>query len=126
MNALLTLRGKARWCARMVCVVGVSGILLLAAVPSWMNKPIADWTEEDARQILSDSPWAKTITAGIIPRESEDARRESGNMGQEHGVGVDGVGKKPTFGEGLSRIFSDKGIHPSQFIALRLRWESAL
>jgi len=26
---------------------------------------MAEWSEDDARQILADSPWAKTVTATV-------------------------------------------------------------
>jgi len=53
-------------------------VLLLAADPPWKAKPVADWTVEDARQILTDSPWAKNVTAMLTRRlnapRSEPAR----------------------------------------------------
>jgi hypothetical protein len=66
-------------------------VLLIAAEPVWKNKPIINWTEEDAQQILWNSPWAKTVVAGITRKESEDERREGGNMGEPPGVGYDGI-----------------------------------
>ena len=70
---------------------------LMAADASWRTKPIANWTEDDAHQILSDSPWAKATIAAVAPMQSEAQRREGGNMGQPHGVGYDGInnGKAP-------------------------------
>lgn len=35
-------------------------LLLLAGDQSWKDKPVAQWTEDDARQVLTDSPWAQT------------------------------------------------------------------
>ena len=32
---------------------------LMAADPVWKTKPAAQWTEEDAKQILARSPWVK-------------------------------------------------------------------
>src|ERR1700680_4091267 len=86
-------------CRRMLSwLLALSAALALAADLAWKAKEINQWNEEDVRQILSDSPWAKT-TVGIISRlETEDERREGGKMGQDHGVGFDGVdpkGSKP-------------------------------
>ena len=67
---------------------------MMAAEPIWKSKPIAEWTEGDAQQILANSAWVKTVAAGIIRRETEDERREGGKMGQDHGVGFDGVDAK--------------------------------
>jgi hypothetical protein len=104
-------------------------ILLIAADPVWKDKPIASWTEEDARQILEYSPWAKTVTAGIARRQTEDERREGGNMGQPTGVGFDGVQDKkiPLRDEIGNPFVVGKPVaatHPT--IRLLIRWESAL
>jgi hypothetical protein len=34
--------------------------LLAASGPSWTSKPLQQWNEEDAKQILADSPWVLT------------------------------------------------------------------
>lgn len=83
-------------------------MLLAAADPSWKGKAVSDWTEQDARQILTDSPWAKSVTAGLTRIQTEDERREGGDMGQPHGVGVDGMKRAPGF------------------VRLAVRWETAL
>src|SRR5271166_4287628 len=67
--------------------------LLTAAEPPW-SKPVAQWTEEDAKQVLTASPWVREVSAGIVRRLSEDELRDGGEMGQHHGVGYDGVDPK--------------------------------
>jgi hypothetical protein len=105
-------------------------VVLVAAEPSWKSKPISDWTEEDARQILTDSPWARTVKAIIGPLQTEDQRREGGNMGLPHGIGFDGfaddrprpdVPKSP-----LDVVKPESDVRPSRSFPLQLRWESAL
>src|SRR5262249_55514839 len=92
--------------------------------------PIAQWTEEDARQILDDSPWAKTTKAMISRLETEDERREGGKMGQDHGVGFDGVDGKRTGPRFPTSIIGGSAtIDPrrtSRPIMVAVRWESAL
>jgi len=106
-------------------------VVLFAADPSWKGKSAAYWTEQDAHQILADSPWAKTVNAAIGPLQTEDERREGGNMGQEHGVGFDGLADNrprvqlPTGILGLVKPESGAP-PPAQSITLTLRWESAL
>jgi len=103
-------------------------VLLPAADPFWKNKPIPSWTGEEARMILNDSPWAKTVTAGLTRRQNEDERRDGGNMGQPHGVGVDGVGAKqvrpkldlPTV---LTKVYTPPA---AESLQLQVRWETAL
>jgi hypothetical protein len=103
--------------------------LLLAAEPAWKNKPVANWTDEDAQQILENSPWAKTVVAGIARRQTEDERREGGDMGQPKGVGYDGVvdRKLPLRQELGNPLLPGKPL-PSTAPTIRLlvRWESAL
>lgn len=121
----------------MTITVRVSGalitgaVVLMAAVPSWKDKPTADWSEEDARQILLDSPWAKSVKVPIGGLQTEDQRREGGNMGQPHGVGFDGFNDDRPRAEmptGLLDIAKPEQELPASrpSIVLQLRWESAL
>jgi hypothetical protein len=109
--------------------------LLTATDPTWKTKPTAQWSEEDAKQILSVSPWVKVVTAGIARPMSEDELRQGGEMGEHHGVGYDGVeGNKPGNAQ-LPKSVSDmlltgKNTPPTRFkpgaTTVRLRWECAL
>ena len=45
------------------CFALMSGSLPSTANEPFLDKPSAAWTEEEALQVLNDSPWAKTITA---------------------------------------------------------------
>lgn len=124
-----TLR-KHKRSARLLWIIPVSAALLLAADPPWMHKAVPDWTETDAERILSDSPWAKSIKANILRRQSEDERRAGGNMGQETGVGFDGLDlprrKLPTL-KGMLFGIGEVNIRPAtQTVGLLLRWETAL
>ncbi len=88
--------------------------ICMAADPVWISTPAARWTEADARQILTKSPWSKDVRATVTRRLTEDQLREAGQMGQPHGVGYDGVDLKG-------------GDHTvAQPITLSLRWETAL
>jgi hypothetical protein len=111
----------------MFWVFALSAVLAIAADVAWKAKEINQWNEEDALQILSDSPWAKS-TIGIISRlQTEDERREGGKMGQDHGVGFDGVdakGSKPTFIDTVRGAVDPR--RSAQPIKLMVRWESAL
>jgi hypothetical protein len=110
----------------------ISGGLLMAGDPAWMSKPIPSWTEADARQILANSPWSKTVVAGITRRQSEDERRAGGQMGEAHGVGYDGVGTprpKPQMPiKSVADLVKPTPYvpPPTEYLRLQLRWESAL
>jgi hypothetical protein len=38
--------------------------LLAATLPFWDSKPPGDWTLDEARTLLTDSPWAQRVAAG--------------------------------------------------------------
>jgi hypothetical protein len=106
-----------------------SAVLLIAADAVWKDKPIANWTEEDAQLILGNSPWAKVLVAGIARRRSEDELREGGQMGQPKGVGYDNVeNRKRSLHEAIGSPFIIEKEPPSTAPTIRLlvRWESAL
>jgi hypothetical protein len=98
---------------------------LAAAETGWWNKPVPAWTEEDARQVLTSSPWAMTIAAHVFRRQAEDERRDGGNMGQEHGVGFDGVDKAPGLA-GYLRSETVESVPSGKPLTVQIRWESAL
>jgi len=105
---------------------------LIAADPAWKSKPAAQWTEEDAKQVLTKSPWAREIKAGVTRRLTEDQLREAGQMGQPRGVGNEGVDPKGSGPKVSPNVFSGPGGDDRSsrslpgFITLKLRWESAL
>ena len=75
------------------CILPVFFALLAAAAddePAWRSKQIAEWSVEDANQVLFDSPWAKTFTPVLTA--PEDSGRRPGGIGRElGGVGRDAV-----------------------------------
>src|SRR5215472_5155249 len=82
---------------------------LTAADPVWESKPASQWTEEDARQVLARSPWAKATQAVITRRLTEDQLRESGQMGQPRGIGNEGVDPKGSRPKVSPNIFAGPG-----------------
>jgi hypothetical protein len=115
-------------CPRVLWVIPVTAVLLMAADVSWKDKPIPGWTEQDAQQILNDSPWAKTTVGNISRMQTEFERREGGNMGQEHGVGFDGIDERTKRQQAANFFGSrvDGTPNASRPLKLQVRWESAL
>jgi hypothetical protein len=72
----------------------LAAVVLIAADSSWKDKPIAKWDQEDAKQILADSPWSKYVTPQHVRDLSPDERRNGGDMqaGIGKGVGIAGLG----------------------------------
>jgi hypothetical protein len=110
----------------------VSVGLLMAGDAAWKDKPIPGWTNDDARQILNNSPWSRFVSAGITRRQTEDERRAGGQMGEQKGVGYDGVGTPRPKPELPIKSLGDM-VKPNPYVApptehlkLQLRWESAL
>src|SRR5271169_5992291 len=103
----------------------VSGALLMASGPSWTAKPVQQWNEQDAKQILSSSPWVKKAQPVQLPNTNEAARRQSGRMGGGQGVGLQALGPSALTGVGA------KTQEPTRrrrrgIGAVEVRWESAL
>ena len=120
-----------KFATRSACLM-VAAAGLMAADPVWKSKPAAQWTEEDAKQILDRSPWVKENRAVITRRLTEDQLREGGQMGQPRGVGNEGVDPKGSGPNVSPNVFSGPGGDDrsprsgAQPITLKLRWESAL
>jgi len=100
--------------------------LPLAADPSWREKPMSQWDPEEAKQVLTDSPWAKSLTPQWVPDSTNEfARRDTGDWqaGRVDGIGLAGTG---IFGsaraaEAIARVHAKPD--PGTVV---VRWESAL
>ncbi len=100
-------------------IVALSAVALMAA-DSWKAKQIEQWTEGDAKQILTKSPWVQHATPGLLPKESEAARRQGGKMGGSQGVRA--ISPAVLFGGPGAPPHAAR---PSLFKPLEIRWESA-
>lgn len=69
----------------LLCVAGfaLGGVLLFAAT-DWSKKDASTWTSDDARTILSDSPWAKQVKLSF--------GENGGGNGMGRGMGRGGGG----------------------------------
>jgi hypothetical protein len=107
--------------------MAAGGAAVTADAQVWKDKLIANWTVEEARQVLTDSPWAKTVT----PTPDGTSRLGQSRVGMSPGgiaiggvgIGLPGMGRHGGMGRGASDSGSqDQGPIP----ALTLRWISAL
>jgi hypothetical protein len=128
-----------------LCLLPISAALLMAGDQTWKDKPIAEWNDGDAKQVLADSPWVKTTTPTLGKSEGGGQRRSVG-LGQGGGINVGGVqiglpglgglggqrgGRGGSGGGGGSPRGGDPrdsrdGADSSEPPVLTLRWESAL
>ena len=118
-------------------VFTLSALSITAADQAWKGKQFPEWTEDDAKEVMTDSPWAKTVTPTLAKTPEQNNQPQSGGKGRRGGMGVGGIGIGLP---GVNRIGqggnqggsrSDKtnsGPAPSsaQIPQLTLRWESAL
>jgi hypothetical protein len=126
-----------QWIAVPVCVA-----VLFAGDQPWKDKKVPEWTEDDAKLVIADSPWAKSVMPEISRAANNGAR--PGGMGRgggmsRGGIGIGGIGIGLP-GGGMGRRGGGGGGYPngggspqgrpdSQSQTpptLALRWESAL
>ena len=91
----------------------------LGAEEAWKSKRAADWTDQETKQVLTDSPWAAMVTPTIKKIERQPANRGVN-------VGIPGMGRRRMGGQ--PQDSSDRGNESSSDTAvpLNVRWESAL
>ncbi len=107
----------------------IAATLLVAADPPWVGKHVAEWSDTDALQVLSDSPWAKRSTPTILPALTAFERRDGGNIaaqGGGQGMQLDRLKDALNpFGGGGAQARPDQGPE-SHIDKLPIRWETAL
>jgi hypothetical protein len=95
-----------------IAVFAASAVLLFPADPAWKTKPVQQWDEQDAKQVLSDSPWVKRAVVAVLPELTAQQRRDGGTTGGGRGVGMKGLNG------GVAQ--------PAKQVApITIRWESA-
>jgi hypothetical protein len=122
----------------MLSLLAVTSAVLLSGRPfagddpPWKEKSIPQWDDQDAKQILSDSPWVKSVALERVRDLSKFERRDGGNMS---------VGVPPYVGTFWLDLSAFSGLfgpnpeavameHASRFRPdlgnVVVRWESAL
>ena len=95
--------------------------------PAWKASKSRNWTENDAKDLLAESPWVKTFTPTMKQeQQNSGSRRGIGGLGGvELGIpGMGGMGRRGggyPGGGGQSRRSDD-----SEAPKVTLRWESAM
>lgn len=109
-----------------IALAGLAFPVLLMA-QSWKQKPIAEWTLNEAKQVLTDSPWAKVVTPAI-DKAAVAPHTTAGPGGVDIGgvgIGLPGMGRRGING----RTTRTPGENPGESVEvpkLTLRWASAL
>lgn len=119
---------RTKMCTWMALAAGSAAVAAGGQV--WKDKLIAEWTAEEARQVLTESPWAKSVTPVPAPVASG-----SGGAGQQRvgmsagGVGIGGMGTGRRGGRGGGGGRGSSGAASAdagQMPVLTLRWASAM
>ncbi len=111
-------------------MIAAVGTALAAEAQVWKDKLIAEWSVEEARQVLTASPWAKSVTptpTGAGKSGQQRVGLGSGGVGMGGiGVGFPGMGRHGGMG-GSGRGSNGGGSpDPGQMPTLTLRWISAM
>jgi hypothetical protein len=103
----------------------LSALILTGADQAWKNKQYAEWTEDDAKEVMTNSPWAKSVTATPVKPNGKTGQPETHRT--RIGIGGFGIGRSGS-GEAGRRGGGDGAskASPDQPATLTLRWESAL
>jgi hypothetical protein len=118
--------------ARLSLLAIASVVLLSGDDPSWTQKSIPQWDDQDAKQVLSDSPWVKSVKLEQVRYLSKFERRDGGNMSA--GIppdlgfaGFDVFALESLFGgdSAALAIERERRMHPN-LGSVVIRWESAL
>ncbi len=100
--------------------------------PAWASKPVATWSQDEAQQVLADSPWVKSLTPSIIRGSQNDGYRQAPPMRRGRGgFGFPGGGypqqQQPYPPQNRPANNDDSSSSREQTPPkLTLRWESAL
>ena len=105
------------------CLVLSSVVLLLAADASWNNKEVSAWSEQDAVQVLTRSPWVAAATVTLLPARSEAQARDGGRMGGGKAAGLETL--QPSILMGFGKASKGFASTIEKRKTLTVRWESA-
>lgn len=120
-----------------IAAAGFHTVALAEDDAPWRAKQIPDWTENDAKDLLAESPWVKTFTPTVKSQDGSGGQRSRG-LGGLGGVsiGIPGMGGMGRMGGGRGGggYPGGGGGYPSdqsrrdtsETPKVTLRWESAM
>jgi hypothetical protein len=73
-----------------LCALPLSFAMLAIGDQTWKDKRPADWTAEDAQEVLTESPWTHKTSPEFDRSGSQGGR--GGGMGRRGGLGIPGMG----------------------------------
>jgi hypothetical protein len=111
---------------RRSCLIAFASVVLQAQDdPSWKNKPIPQWDDQDAKQVLANSPWVKNVKLDKVRDLSKFERRDGGNWGVGIGPTVE-FGATGFFGPFYEALALERAHRaPRDYGTVVVRWASA-
>jgi hypothetical protein len=117
-------RGRLRLSPNSSSADAKTGEIAVVSRPFWNDTPVPQWSEDDAKQLLADSPWVKTVQLDTVRNLSMFERRDGGdlNAGIPTGFGLATAGLWADWRaiEALEHAHSLEGLG-----TVVVRWESA-
>jgi hypothetical protein len=97
-----------------IVLAAIGAAAALCAADAWKNTDFAQWSQDDAKKVLTKSPWAKEVSVstgqpGGMPSGGGKSRRGGGG-GDSNGSGIGG----------------DEGRSGAPSVNLIVRWETAI
>jgi len=106
----------------------VAAFSLMAADP-WQSKPFTEWSDKDVQKILTNSPWAHSVSVGGSAGDNVPAPERSGNRpagmnspGETGAMGPSSIG--PEGSRDRSRDAIPSGVETNS-VVLSVVWQSA-
>jgi|HubBroStandDraft_6_1064221.scaffolds.fasta_scaffold147501_2 hypothetical protein len=101
---------------------------LPAADPSWKDKSIPQWNDQDAKEVLANSPWVKNVKLDQVRNLSKFERRDGGDWEAGIGptVGVAGFSLFGLFDTSNEALAFERAHARPDLGSVLVRWESAL
>jgi hypothetical protein len=125
-----TERGTANFLLRSIvratpCALFTALLTATAFNPSWRDSPVAQWSVDDAKQLLADSPWSKSVHLDKVRNLSLFERRDGGDWeaGIPTGIGMAELGLFADWRE-IEAFEHDYAV--AKLGDVTVRWESAL
>jgi hypothetical protein len=108
------------------CLLTLAAVVSHAADDaSWKGKPIPQWDDQDAKQVLAESPWVKNAKLDKVRDLSKFERRDGGNW--EAGIGPTvGFGATGLFGPFYEALALERAHRRPDYGTVVVRWVSAL
>ena len=91
-------------------------VYLASGDEAWKTKRVADWTEQETKEVLNNSPWAMMTTVAV--KKEEKKSHGSGPV-----VGIPGIGRRRSE---PAQPAPEIPAATDSATSLNIRWESAL